>query len=147
MASNNRKRKREFGPQDVDKNSLYRGKKAAWAHYFQEQREHLKDIDSLRKLKQHLKVAEQQIWSDLGGTRGDYDILDRLPIHLVQRMTECEKLFECPVCAEELDLCNEDARKQLKMTTCGHFFCAKCLEGLPEPQRCPQCRTSIKVRI
>lgn len=130
---NNNKRKREFGPQDVDKNSLYRGKKTAWAHYFQEQREHLKDIDSLRKLKQSI--------TPLSG------ILEKLPIHLVQRMTECEKLFECPVCAEELDLCNEDARKKLKMTTCGHFFCSKCLEGLPEPQRCPQCRTSIKVRI
>lgn len=138
-----RKRKRgggEFGPRDVDKSALYNSKKAAWAHYFEEQRERIKDWKVLFELKQQLANVRHP-------TDHCENVLALLPLHLVQRMTECEKMFECPVCAEELNLTDETERKKLKMTTCGHFFCAHCLEGLPEPKKCPQCRTQIKVRI
>jgi hypothetical protein len=52
---------------------------------------------------------------------------------------------ECPICLEEMGTDATDDTNEPLITSCGHVFCAECIERAVEEQwRCPMCRKEIR---
>ena len=112
----------------------------AWSKYFQLLEEH-------HDLEMRILGAMQQL--DRAGTRAEpidveapppteetvKSIPERVTKEIEEMMGELKKNVECPVCLDVIQ------KGSLKITGCGHKFCASCLERL---DTCALCRRKLK---
>jgi hypothetical protein len=58
---------------------------------------------------------------------------DVVSTHITKEYTQLKGVTECPICMEEM--------AEVKMVSCGHYYCEKCFEKL---DKCAICRVLIK---
>jgi late competence protein required for DNA uptake (superfamily II DNA/RNA helicase) len=92
--------------------------KYAWAKYYEAIHTHL--------------VADHTQYEYITRIETEETIPTHIKTQLKEMSKELKKKWECPIC---LDFIKED---ELDITSCGHYYCKECLQGLKNATREPK---------